>query len=256
MRPRHSLTPGGGYDPRGDVPDWKVCPSSTLLGSLASSSSSSPSRSGAGGTEASLLPFVTGWSRFGAAAAAAVAVVVDCPHSDLSGTEASVPSNGAACALSVVSTESAAWGRKTGGGKASFSFVVAVVSEAAAARTIPAVDITPRGASVQLADARLADSVCPTSRLAGQRKSRVGSAPTASLLACRIVLLTVESAAPMKPAAVDVLTHAGPRSPNWRSGTRGSAVVGLRARVCVGAAASTRKQSRRPALGEKRRANQ
>ena len=60
----------------------------------------------------------------------------------------------------------------------------------------------------------------------------------------------------MKPAAVNVLTHAGPRSPNWRSGMRGSAVVGLRARVCVGAAASSRKQSRRLALSEKRRVDQ
>ena len=78
-------------------------------------------------------------------------------------------------------------------------------------------------------------------------------APTSAT--CRIEQLAEKSAAPMKPAAVDVLTHTGPRSPNWRSGTREDAFVGSRAWVCVRAVVGSSLHSSGTALNKKRRAS-
>jgi len=103
------------------------------------------------------------------------------------------------------------------------------------------------GASGPAAGAALKESVAPSDEMVESEEDGGRNTSAAALPASVSELVAAKSALAMAPPARDVLTHAGPRSSNWRSETRRATGVVPKARTCGGAARSSSAQSQRPA---------
>ena len=121
-----------------------------------------------------------------------------------------------------------------------------VAAESALAMAPPAMDVLTHS-SGPAAGAALKESVAPSDEMVESEGDGVRNTSAAALPASVSELVAAKSALAMAPPARDVLTHAGPRSSNWRSETRRATGVVPKARTCGGAARSSSAQSQRPA---------